>query len=181
MSSGITIKFKRIKDKREFLSLFDNFEKRNGDYLTFKFDIKVDNIEDRAVSYLNLNFNNYSPKKSITFEYSYGDCHDAFCYYLAYEVSKKYDDIKICWDSLWEFTTKEDFFKNYGKKPISSSAEFWNLDVKDEKENIIPIIDKSILSRIKVLNETERRLRDEVCLGFFENNKFEKYLWRKGN
>ena len=178
MSSGITIKFKRIKDKREFLSLFDKFEKRSGYYLTFKFDIEVDGVEDMAVSYLNFNIDDNHSKKSINFEYGYGDCHDAFCYYLAYEVSKKYD-IKITWDSLWEFTTKEDFFKNYGKNPISSSAEFWNLDVKDEKENIIPIIDKSILSRIKVLNETEKKLRDKVCPGFFEDNKFEKYLWKK--
>ncbi len=179
MSSGITIKFKRIKDKREFLSLFDKFEKRNENYLTFKFDIKINGMKDRAVSYLNFNFDDYHSKKSINFEYGYGDCHDAFCYYLAYEISKKYD-IKLEWDSLGKLITKEEFFKNKDNESHSSSAEFWNLEVKDEEGNIVPIADKNILSRIKVLNKTEEKLRDEVCPGFFENNKFEQYLWLRG-
>ena len=173
MSSGITIRFKRIKDHREFLSLFDKIEKNHGNYITFKFDIKVDGEKDRAVS--RLTFDGHGSKKSVNFEYSYGDCHDAFCYYLAYEVSKKYD-IKLTWDSVWEFITKEEFFKNKDTKSYSSSLGFWSL--KDEEGNDFPpITDKNILSRIKMLSETEKKLKEEVCLGFFENRKFEKYLW----
>ena len=170
MGGGITIQFKNLEDKEDFLSSFDNSE---DSYITFKFEIKENEIEDITVSYLNFNFEDYCDKNSVNFGYSFGGCCDFFCYLLAYEVAEKYD-VKLYWDSLLGYKDKKDFFK----KEHCASLKFWKIN-KNEQGEDIPIVDKNILKRIKELEDMEEALRNKVCPGFFENNKFKKYLWKE--
>jgi len=180
MSGNINLKFKKEKDYQEFCNLFKDIPLKN-DYITLKYDLgdeAYDPIENqRTVCYLNLSYHNY--KRIISFEYPYSDCHSAFCFYLAKELSKKYS-ILVDWDSgAWK--PAKDFFSHF-KRNYQSSIVFELGGYKFEKEidtdSLIKNTEDPFKERLEMCIKIEDNLRDIVCPGFFENNKFKEYIWK---
>lgn len=174
MSSGITVKFKNNKDKREFLSIFDAYKDNEIGNFPIAFIFRDNNGD--VVS--QLSFKSHYAKTSIDFEYHYNDCDSVFCYYLAYEVSKKYN-VKLLWDTNGVLTTPDKFFEEKDTRYHSSFLFFFGLNTQKDFDLYLEnkTIGNDCYKRALKVKETEEHLKNVVCPGFFENNKFVQYIW----
>jgi hypothetical protein len=189
MSGNISLKFKKENDYKDFCDLFKDIP-LEYDYITFKYDLGDEtygSVDDqRTVCYLSLKYHNY--KRVISFEYPYSDCHNAFCFYLVLEISKKYKyKTLINWD-FNKFMSSEEFFSKFKRRYYSSFISSFGGCKEEEDMGCFKAKNKDpFQKRLEMCTKIEDNLRSVICPGFFHSNmkgdcneegKFKQYIWK---
>ena len=96
MSAELIMQFKTKKEKKKFLSLFDDYKKHpfsDTVFITFAYDLEK-NPEGPEIA-TQMDFDTHWEKRSVYFEYK-GE--SLLVYYLALAISERYD-VKMYWGS----------------------------------------------------------------------------------
>jgi len=176
MSSGLIVQFQDLKEKAEFLSLFDKFEKQpfsDTCFITFKFDYDWDGEIDYFATHME--FDTHYIKDSIHFDFR-GDC--LLPYYIALAISERYKT-KFAWETNCILQSAKKFFKHKDKYNsdflVCCMTDFDNRELDPERIKRFKKEDKSLYKRAMAVKKAEDRLKTELYPHFFED--YEKYVW----